>query len=85
MTSDLLSSASGSQAKQQEPQKDSRQADVKDSGSRLLEAMKSVYQADQQAKFLDLHAEADSLLRQLQSLKQQRTSHAASLAGAERR
>lgn len=41
-------------------------------GSRFLQVMKSVYQADQQAKFLDLHAEADSLLQQLQQLKQQR-------------
>ncbi|PSB33644.1 hypothetical protein [Stenomitos frigidus] len=40
--------------------------------SRLIEAMKSQYQLDQQVKFLHLQAEADSLLRQLQSLKQQR-------------
>jgi hypothetical protein len=37
-----------------------------------LEKMKAVYQADQQAKFLNLHAETESLLQQLQSLKQQR-------------
>ncbi len=40
--------------------------------SRLIEAMKSQYQLDQQVKFLHLQAEADSLLQQLQTLKQQR-------------
>lgn len=35
---------------------------------------KSVYQADQQAKFLNLQAEIDSLLQQLQTLKQARTA-----------
>jgi polyhydroxyalkanoate synthesis regulator phasin len=40
--------------------------------SRLIKAMKSQYQLDQQVKFLHLQAEADSLLQQLQSLKQQR-------------
>ncbi|KAM3095885.1 hypothetical protein ACKFKF_23680 [Phormidesmis sp. 146-12] len=39
---------------------------------RSLEKMKAIYQADQQAKFLNLHAETESLLQQLQSLKQQR-------------
>jgi hypothetical protein len=33
---------------------------------------KSFYQADQQAKFKNLEAEVDSLLRQLQTLKEQR-------------
>ncbi|MGV0027155.1 hypothetical protein [Phormidesmis priestleyi] len=37
-----------------------------------LEKMKALYQADQQAKFLNLHAETESLLQQLQNLKQQR-------------
>lgn len=40
--------------------------------ARLIEAMKAQYQLDQQVKFLHLQAEADSLLQQLQSLKQQR-------------
>lgn len=40
--------------------------------NRLIERMKSLYQADQQAKFLNLQAEVDSLLEQLQILKQQR-------------
>jgi hypothetical protein len=38
---------------------------------------KTFYQDDQQAKFMHLQAEVDSLLQQLQSLKQQR------LAGTE--
>ena len=42
--------------------------------SRLLEAMKSQYAFDQQMKFLDLQAEAESLLQQLQTLKQQRSA-----------
>jgi hypothetical protein len=41
---------------------------------RLMEAMKSQYGEDQQAKFLDLQAEADSLLQQLRALKEQRDS-----------
>jgi hypothetical protein len=40
--------------------------------SRLVEAMRSQYQLDQQVKFLHLQAEADSLLQQLQALKEQR-------------
>lgn len=46
--------------------------------SRLIEAMKSQYQLDQQVKFLHLQAEADSLLQQLQTLKQQRQTVEAS-------
>ncbi|MBD2019736.1 hypothetical protein H6F43_05980 [Leptolyngbya sp. FACHB-36] len=40
--------------------------------SRLLEAMKSQYPLDQQVKFLHLQADAESLLQQLQAMKQQR-------------
>jgi hypothetical protein len=40
--------------------------------ARSLEKMKALYQADQQTKFLNLHAETESLLHQLQVLKQQR-------------
>ncbi len=40
--------------------------------SRLLELMKSLYQADQQVKYLHLQAEVESLLQQLKILKQQR-------------
>jgi hypothetical protein len=39
---------------------------------RLMELMKSLYQADQQVKYLHLQAEVESLLQQLQILKQQR-------------
>ncbi|MFB2834683.1 hypothetical protein [Floridanema evergladense] len=39
---------------------------------RLMEKMKSVYQADQQLKLLNLQAEVESLLQQLQNIKQQR-------------
>lgn len=42
--------------------------------ARLLKVMKSLYQVDQQAKFLHLQAETDSLLGQLQALKGQRDS-----------
>ncbi len=40
--------------------------------SRILEAMKTQYRLDQQVKFLSLQAETESLLQQLQALKQQR-------------
>lgn len=40
--------------------------------ARSLEKMKALYQVDQQTKFLNLHAETESLLHQLQVLKQQR-------------
>ena len=40
--------------------------------SRWLERMKALYQEDQQTKFLNLQAEAECLLEQLQELKQQR-------------
>jgi hypothetical protein len=40
--------------------------------SRLMELMKSLYQADQQVKYLHLQAEVESLLQQQQILKQQR-------------
>ncbi|MBE9228192.1 hypothetical protein IQ264_22470 [Phormidium sp. LEGE 05292] len=39
---------------------------------RMMEKMKSVYQADQQVKLLNLQAEVETLLQQLQNLKQQR-------------
>jgi hypothetical protein len=35
-------------------------------------SMKSLYQADQQEKFLHLQAETEALLTQLQTLKQQK-------------
>jgi hypothetical protein len=45
---------------------------TKSHANRGLEIAKSVYQADHQVKLLDLHADAESLLQQLQALKQQR-------------
>ena len=38
------------------------------------EAMNSIYQADQQVKFLHLQAEVETLLLELQTLKQHRLS-----------
>ncbi len=43
-------------------------------GDRLIQMLKSLYQADQQVKFLHLHAEADYLLQQLQTVKQQHSN-----------
>ncbi|MCT7972622.1 hypothetical protein [Laspinema olomoucense] len=43
-------------------------------GDRLIKMLKSLYQADQQVKFLHLHAEADYLMQQLQTLKQHHSS-----------
>jgi hypothetical protein len=42
--------------------------------ARLMEAMRSLYPVDQQAKFLHLQAETNSLLEQLQALKGKRDS-----------
>ncbi|GET37058.1 MULTISPECIES: hypothetical protein [Microseira] len=44
--------------------------------TRLTESMKNLYQADQQVKFLHLQAEVETLLVQLQALKQQRLTAA---------
>ncbi|OKH35242.1 hypothetical protein NIES2119_20945 [[Phormidium ambiguum] IAM M-71] len=41
---------------------------------RMMEKMKSVYQADQQLKLLNLQVEVETLLQQLQNLKQQRST-----------
>ncbi|MGB3237215.1 MAG: hypothetical protein WBB29_02895 [Geitlerinemataceae cyanobacterium] len=43
---------------------------VKD--TQLMEAAKSLYPADRLVKFLHLHAEVDTLLLELRTLKQQR-------------
>lgn len=40
--------------------------------SRLMEAMRAQYQADQQVEYLHLQAETELLLQQLQALKRQR-------------
>ena len=41
--------------------------------ARKIDSVKCPYQADQQVKFLHLQAEIDSLLLQVQTLKQQRS------------
>ena len=45
---------------------------------RLMTLMKSLYQADQQVKYLHLQAEVESLLQQLQILKQQKLASSVS-------
>jgi hypothetical protein len=40
--------------------------------TRSIAIAKSVYQTDHQVKLLNLHADAESLLQQLQAIKQQR-------------
>lgn len=44
--------------------------------SRLMALMKSLYQTDQQVKYLHLQAEVESMLQQQQILKQQRLASA---------
>jgi beta-N-acetylglucosaminidase len=83
MTSQILTidspmRLSNAQAQLQQTQQEQTQAQnagdtiVDQQRSRLVEAMRSQYQLDQQVKFLHLQAEADSLLKQLQALKEQR-------------
>ena len=72
LTLDSPIHASNAQAQQAEMAQSAEAIAVDQQRSRLIEAMKSQYQLDQQVKFLHLQAEADSLLQQLQSLKQQR-------------
>jgi hypothetical protein len=55
-----------------EATKDSSLADNASRQSRVLEVLRSQYQADQQIKFLHLQAEAESLLQQLRVMKQQK-------------
>lgn len=73
MTSQLATDSPirASNAQAQQTQSDEAVA-VDQQRSRLIKAMKSQYQLDQQVKFLHLQAEADSLLQQLQAVKQQR-------------
>jgi len=40
---------------------------------RMIETMKSLYQVDQQVKYLHLQAEAEALLQKVQVLKQQQS------------
>ncbi len=48
-------------------------SDVAIGFTRKLESVKSPYQADHQVKFLHLQAEIDSLLLQVQTVKQRRS------------
>ncbi len=86
MTSQILTSnssirVSGSEVEQlQTPQLQVQDAEaivVDQQRSRLIEAMKSQYQLNQQVEFLHLQAEADLLLKQLQALKHQRAASSA--------
>jgi polyhydroxyalkanoate synthesis regulator phasin len=86
MTSQILTSNSSIRvsdsegAQLQTPQsqvQDAEAGSVDQHRSRLIEAMKSQYQVNQQVEFLYLQAEADSLLQQLQALKQQRAASSA--------
>ncbi len=70
MTTTHSNSQSSNTAVCEHPQNHSSVSDHE--WARSLEKMKALYQADQQTKFLNLHAETESLLHQLQSLKQQR-------------
>jgi hypothetical protein len=50
--------------------------------TRIMQLTKSLYQVDQQEKFLHLQEEVESLLQQLQTLKQQRLVTVDSAASA---
>jgi hypothetical protein len=47
-------------------------ATTKSDAKRSIEIAQSIYQTDHQVKLLSLHADAESLLQQLQAIKQQR-------------
>ena len=72
-TSDRLASSSGSQSGLRSSQTMMSTRDEFNQSLQLLEKARNLYQAPQQEKFQDLQADADSLLQQLQSLKQQRS------------
>lgn len=75
LTSELPISSSGSQSALQRVS-GTVEAKLEDTSLQSLQKAKLVYQAAQQEKFLHLQAEADTLLRQLQLLKQQRMESA---------
>ena len=54
---------------------------IESDNPRLMELMKSTYQADQQVKYLHLQAEVEVLLQQLQTLKQRRLASVVPDAG----
>lgn len=75
MTSQLListSESSSSNAQSAIEQSQSTASSTASSRDRLMKSLKSAYQADQQAKFLHLQAEAEALLEHLKTLQQQR-------------
>jgi hypothetical protein len=66
------SSLSRSQLIVDDPKLESEVSAKSANDTRWNESKKSLYQVDQQVKFLHLEAEVESLLQQLQSIKQQR-------------
>lgn len=60
------------------PTRNTEKSTVDQHRSRLIEAMKAQYQLDQQLEFLHLQAETESLLQQLQAIKQRRETSVAS-------
>jgi hypothetical protein len=72
-TSDRLVSSSTSQSGLRSNQAMMNVRDEFNQSLQLLEKARNLYQAPQQEKFQHLQADADSLLQQLQSLKQQRS------------
>ena len=66
------SSLSGSQLEVRNPQPVSNVSATSTERPRLNESKRSPYEIAQQVKFLHLEAEVESLLQQLQYLKQQR-------------
>lgn len=79
MNSSVHVSDRQTQLRQAQPAQSVDAASVDQQRNRLVEAMKSQYQLDQQVKFLHLQAEADCLLQQLQAVKQQRQASASQL------
>lgn len=70
----LLSTGSNSKSVQSPSKPVSAGTASLSNGDRLIQMLKSLYQADQQVKFLHLQAEADYLLQELQTLKVQKQS-----------
>jgi hypothetical protein len=82
-TSDRLISSSVSQSVLRNAQTTRKSRDESSNSLQLLEKARNLYQEPQQEKFQDLQADADSLLQQLQSLKQQRLGSIEELAEAQ--
>ncbi|GAC1453895.1 MAG: hypothetical protein NVS2B14_11580 [Chamaesiphon sp.] len=68
-----MSTLSSTLVRPQNSVSDSDSSAVADSNNtRILELTKSVYHAKERVKFMHLQAEVESLLQQLQTIKQQR-------------